>query len=361
MVGNTKVVETISTDGQEDRQQWLDSLKGVTIIFVVLGHVLVGFYLNGMFEAQRGMMYKIHNAIYAFHMPLCFVLSGYSYGIAYISKESSDPAICQNDKIKTQEWNIFLLYLIWSIIQWSLLFTFSGLATELVTVEDLLSTLTKALPPLWYLYVLFLCYLIETAIIKRRAGDNLLVVVIPFVLVISYPIIEPLINDDKFTAVRILAYYFFFHFGTLMKTNPSILKMISRGKNVIISGFLGVVTWLFIYWSEAGAPEWNDNIGGAIPALFLTIFIIGAGYGKSLKILSFIGRHSLEIFLMHRYVNGAGRVILRKIGVTGFVVNYISIFVLCIIVPLLISMALIKVRLYDIIFKPGKILGIRKR
>lgn len=56
--------ETSSTKRQ--RETWIDVLKGIGIILVVIGHVSLGNTLNSW--------------IYTFHMPLFFSVSGYLWG-----------------------------------------------------------------------------------------------------------------------------------------------------------------------------------------------------------------------------------------------------------------------------------------
>ena len=53
------------------RQIWADSLKGLLILLVVLGHAIQGIYLDSA-DANH-----IYNLIYSFHMPAFFAISGY--------------------------------------------------------------------------------------------------------------------------------------------------------------------------------------------------------------------------------------------------------------------------------------------
>ncbi len=62
------------------REDWIDVLKGLAIILVVLGHVLDGATGQSLF-ADDGWMVKLHEAIYIFHMPLFFLLSGAAFAI----------------------------------------------------------------------------------------------------------------------------------------------------------------------------------------------------------------------------------------------------------------------------------------
>lgn len=52
---------------EEKRLAWLDSLRAMAVILVVLGHVHV----------VRGT--ELFNVIYRFHMPLFFTMSGITY------------------------------------------------------------------------------------------------------------------------------------------------------------------------------------------------------------------------------------------------------------------------------------------
>ena len=52
-----------------DRSKYLDSLRGLAIILVVIGHII-------QYNYEEGLMNPIFNIIYSFHMPLFFFLCG---------------------------------------------------------------------------------------------------------------------------------------------------------------------------------------------------------------------------------------------------------------------------------------------
>lgn len=54
----------------KSRIGWLDVAKGITIIFVVVGHLMQSY------NPQMQIPFKI---IYSFHMPAFFVFSGYLF------------------------------------------------------------------------------------------------------------------------------------------------------------------------------------------------------------------------------------------------------------------------------------------
>ena len=55
----------------KDRIYWADSLKGVLILFVILGHAIQAVLGDGCFVNHA------FNYIYSFHMPAFMAVSGY--------------------------------------------------------------------------------------------------------------------------------------------------------------------------------------------------------------------------------------------------------------------------------------------
>lgn len=69
------------------RLEWLDALKGVAILSVVLGHILLGYTGNNMFPEVNATMLELMKWIYIWHMPLFMAISGFSFSVAYINEQ----------------------------------------------------------------------------------------------------------------------------------------------------------------------------------------------------------------------------------------------------------------------------------
>ncbi len=65
---------------------YIDALKGFAILCVVMGHTALSFDLSGMFPDAYGFLNTVHDVIYAFHMPLFMMVSGYMYARAYVPR-----------------------------------------------------------------------------------------------------------------------------------------------------------------------------------------------------------------------------------------------------------------------------------
>ena len=63
-----------------ERIAWLDFAKGVGIFLVVVGHAVGGIDVAGVPD-EAGLLQALDQTIYAFHMPLFFLLSGVTFGM----------------------------------------------------------------------------------------------------------------------------------------------------------------------------------------------------------------------------------------------------------------------------------------
>lgn len=133
----------------KEREFWLDSLKGFTIILVVFGHCIDGLYRMNSFSSYKDILEIIHNVIYFFHMPLFFALSGYVFR-KYLEKIS----------ILKYSVNLLALYFVFASIQLIIQIVMSKSLNHMYSVNDLLMLPIITVPPYWYIYVLALYYLI---------------------------------------------------------------------------------------------------------------------------------------------------------------------------------------------------------
>lgn len=79
------------------RINYIDSIKGIAIIFMVIGHSIQ--YGNGKFYLMNNAFFEnpFFEFIYSFHMPLFMIISGYLF---YISSEKHSPSIIVQKKLK---------------------------------------------------------------------------------------------------------------------------------------------------------------------------------------------------------------------------------------------------------------------
>ncbi len=114
MIQQSKDVFQISTNSlhpEKQRVLWIDSLKGFTIIFVVLGHVLFDFAHNHTYPASIDVLQLARHWVYSWHMPVFFVLSGITFRLSKLQSHR-----LPTQKIGRSTLNLLLIYLIFQVV-----------------------------------------------------------------------------------------------------------------------------------------------------------------------------------------------------------------------------------------------------
>ena len=133
------------------RQVWIDKARGIGIVLVVFGHAWRGIENSGL-AIPAGLYEGVDRAIYAFHMPLFFLLSG-----MFLER-----IVARNDPLHFVVDRIYRL--VWPLILWTWLF----FALKLLAGSHQNAPIDAAqfplvpLPPLlhfWFLWALFLIHL----------------------------------------------------------------------------------------------------------------------------------------------------------------------------------------------------------
>lgn len=289
------------------RENWLDCLKGIAIILVVLGHVLDGSTGNNLFPNDTWIK-SLHTAIYIFHMPLFFCLSGMSLSI--MKRKMGG--------YRDNVYNILYLYVIWSWIGYSCKYLFKNYVTVVYEKSFWEYLIFEPVAPYWYLIVLFYYYLFMSKADFNIEEDseykrNILCIVFFCILSGILPIFFDGNSSRKWWFVYKLIYHIpFFLLGILIEQHVKIILGYLKNSKIlfiIISVsflILGVLFHnIFVY------PFVEFTIG-----IFIIItFVLVANSYNSLennKLLDYLGKNCLYIYLVYNYCTVLFRVIYRK-------------------------------------------------
>lgn len=139
-----------------ERIEWVDILKGIAIILVVVGHMA---YEPGYVALQNG--------IYSFHMPLFMLLAGFTTAL------SMGHSASVGNFVHKRFIGIFIPYLVWSFM----ISPFASLATyQAYSFESCLNNFLTGnvagwfLPCLFILQLLFALYTVVAARMKSAVG-----------------------------------------------------------------------------------------------------------------------------------------------------------------------------------------------
>ena len=131
------------------RIEWIDALKGFAILIVVIGHCAADSLASHTYVDYAKWIQMIADAIYSFHMPFFFMVSGYVF---YLTKSYR--------KWKEKVRDFTIVYVIWCTLMWLSKYLMNGDVNHPVTIIDLFSIVYKPIMVYWYLYVLILFYAI---------------------------------------------------------------------------------------------------------------------------------------------------------------------------------------------------------
>jgi fucose 4-O-acetylase-like acetyltransferase len=300
------------------RLEWIDYAKGIGIILVVYGHVVIGITNAGIVASATDTLqlfpkYSL-DLIYTFHMSLFFFLSGL-VADGNPSKSQGDFKSLFWKKVKT----IAYPYLVWSIIQGIISSLMSAYTNfEFNIIELPIRILFIPIAHYWFLYALFAHHLIF-AITKKLL--NIDIYLILFVSVLMY-LIWPYM--DVFAIKIITGTFVYYVLG-------SISAQVLRDAVAKISPikFLGIslvcllmqVCLFFFETSflklDPGQPAAINFLGASLGILSTLCLAIYLAKVKIMDFLQYLGFLSMPIYLAHLLSVVGVRIILQK----GFHVN----------------------------------------
>lgn len=154
------------------RVYWVDYVKVIACVLVVLGHFFQSMIKSGILPAND--FYKwFDTTIYYFHVPLFFICSGFLY--QKFSRVNSIETWRKN--ISRKIIALGIPYIIFSLATWILKNVFSGAVNE--QSNGLLKTLFfHPLSPYWFLYCLFFLFLIIPTFENIKMAGLILVITI---------------------------------------------------------------------------------------------------------------------------------------------------------------------------------------
>ena len=146
------------------RNVYLDVVKAVAIIFVLVGHS-IQFGTGTTFEGLTIFEYWAFKYIYSFHMPLFMIVSGFLF------KYSSDKYVW-HDVIRRKIAQLLIPIICWSLIPFIAdVFIFKTVHMDMTIIGIIKRYASITIRNLWFLWAIFLCS-IATELIKQYLKNN---------------------------------------------------------------------------------------------------------------------------------------------------------------------------------------------
>lgn len=330
---------TRPTEQTSSRLFAIDSAKGIGILLVVFGHAWRG--LMGAGVLSDGVFARtVDAAVYAFHMPLFFFLSGLLF-LETLQKYETGSLL--QGRVTRLLWPMAL----WSWLFFGLKLTAGGQANSPVALSDFPLVPLPPYEHLWFLWALFLCQTLligvyalgmsrlDDKVIRIASGAVALALAVlnPFMSVPSL-VWGPMVEHIPYFLAGIAA-------GGLVALRPSLaIGLLAGAGFAVMSAILGPHK-ASVVWSLAliilGWVAWQ-SIDRSAPSS-----------GRVLQGLRYLGQVSMVIYLTHTAFSAAFRIALLKAGVQDPVTLLIVTVGIGVIAPIGVLWAARRLRLVRIL------------
>jgi fucose 4-O-acetylase-like acetyltransferase len=287
---------------QSDRNVLFDYAKGIGIILVVYGHVARGVFNAGL-PIDAGLYTQVDKLIYSFHMPLFFFLSGLFF-LPSLQKRSYFALM--RGKVDS----ILFPYVLWSLLQGGIEYGLSSYTNGKVGLDEIFALFWQPRAQFWFLYTLFGTFAIAGILYWKNSAawtGAMLVLSIAIQLYGLAPV-------DLFLFNSFAQYFVFFALG--VSAAPLVARLDGLRPGVLALIALAFIAEQVIYLEQ---PVGARDVAGNLIGLGLAVSGIAATLAASQGFarlnwnwLAYIGRHSMEIYLIHILASSGARIGLQK-------------------------------------------------
>lgn len=301
-----------------ERIEWIDFARGIGIVLVVVGHTWRGLRTAGILQ-DEGLYTQVDAAIYLFHMPLFFCLSGLTFAAADRRRGGSLGVYA------SLAWRC-----LYPLTLWTYLFVLMRIAAgQLVNTPMSWSDLPLfPVPPLeflWFLWAIFLIQLVMTALHRAvgfgwtAIGLGAAVFAAGLMLLrsgLSTPLMFQLFRGA-------ILYMPFFLIGMVIAAWRPLQLRVVLARPLPVSIIAGALLAIPLLWAPqimqaGGLQRWIA--GGAAVGLVLILcaglwtWLIGSAAAPILRFVRTLGLVSLAIYLAHVIASAVFRIGASRLG-----------------------------------------------
>ena len=345
----------------KDRNSYLDILKAVTILFVLVGHAI---QYGGGSENLSGA-YFLYNPvfifIYSFHMPLFMLVSGYLFAYSCKNKSWTELLVAKSKQILIPLFAWSCVSLIVEIVK-----MFIGISTHKFSIIWIGQTVTSGfLHGPWFLWAIWWASLL-VIICRRFFKDNVFVYLAVFVLVMLIPD-----NSNSAQYKFMLPYFvlaYLFNKNDLKAKLKNIYVNITLALSSLILYILllphfGFDSYIYISgYSIIGKNvmyQLHNNSFRFVIGAVGSITVMYAVYLLSFKLpatvkkpIAYIGTNTLGIYLISNYFFDE---VLKRLPLPGLVFWYVVLEVVSVFtISLLLTLLLRKYKTTNRLFLGGR-------
>jgi fucose 4-O-acetylase-like acetyltransferase len=294
------------------RDDFEDCARGIGIVLVVYGHVLIGL-MNAGLVPEHHWLISTDSAIYTFHMPLFFLLSGLHV----------ERGLQRGHKtfLTSKLRSIVYPYVLWSVIQGLVQLAMSANANHRFYLSDMTDILWNPIGQFWFLYALFLCQLFVCIATTQRLR-LVIVALVGYFLGIAF-------GANILTIA--LKYFLFFAAGILLAGNlRAIVERFATLRGVGIT-FVALCAAVYVAhgvgntgtdWALPELALHPRTLPAAVIGMLLVCEIaLMLSRSGDRTVLRTLGIASMPIYLVHILAGSGARIVLMHFHVDNVYLN----------------------------------------
>jgi acyltransferase len=271
----------------------VDLMKGLLMILVIYGHIIQGMPSDDI----------VKWIIYGFHMPAFFFLSGFLLSTSSLLRRSVKDQILKYS-------STFLAWLLLSLLyNASFIWDTKSIPSIKIFTKDIIFLFLYPSFHLWFIPALF-GMIAVTYFTARSKSGNIVVFIVSLLLTISVPVYATALLPGKILWIlgdkRVYVYFFYFFFGFLARDQmPAVVRItkLLRYAWPIIAPIAAAV-YIFTFYKPVALVISLSVL--CINLCLLSFFpqwaLLSSTKSSASTFLSWIGRHSLFIYLLHPFV-----------------------------------------------------------
>lgn len=323
------------------REKWVDDVKVIACILVVLGH-----FFQSMTKAnilpENDLYEWFETTIYYFHVPLFFICSGYLY--QKYSKVNNVGGWCKN--VAKKALALGVPYLTFSTATWLLKTVFADSVNK--QADSLFSTLiVNPSAPYWYLYALFFIFLVTPTFSSVKvAVVGLIVALAAKVLILTGG------GYSVYAVSTVLSNEIWFVLGMSICAFDVQLK--GKRAQGAICGLLFVILSIVVYTAEISGSVISFAMG--LLACVAVILMVADFEEKFGKAMDFLAKYTMPIFLMHTLFAAPTRSVLLKMEIENASIHVVLGLGISFVGPIIIAWIMKKTKWLEFFLCPDKAL-----
>ena len=329
------------------REYWLDLVKGLAMVFVVMQHTLQR--VNHDFDIESSSILSIaHWFVATVPMQWFFVASGF----IYFAKRDKY-LLSSKQFLKSRFLDLMVPYLILGPAVWVAKFALSAFVTKQVTFSDLYGMFTTPIAFMWFIYVLFCVEIIVYAIDKMLRWRFEIVLGLLFIL---YAAIQLTIGRGTNVLSLTLYYLFWYYLGGIFIRYREILA-----ENLKVLTIMGGVIWVLCFTLSIITKMHVFPILYSLGST-LFVYLLFQKYCSPTpqrRILNYIGNMTMYVYILNPIIINGLRQLLMSVDIaaTNIAINIVVIFVGALVIACLVGELGKRFTPIGFIFTPRKVLN----